>query len=338
MMNFAAEWKKLSNFKQIEYNKFITKFEKVSDSYFLEKIDGILGGFTYANGFGTFATINDIKITNIPLIDEYKSILERAALSNVILIGELVAVRNNVILPFPDLMSVVKTSRHEANKPLIHHYIYDVFSINGNRSSSYKEAMQFILQNFQGAVRIHIPKYVYGGIEDFKHLYSKAITKQGIEGVVARLRDGRNNYKIKATTSWDVALLGMGGKTMKVWSRDQAPYLISAFMGPDGTFRRTSDVGTGFTIKARQDFFKYIMDNKVQEIGGEVFVPPVKVIEVRAFRWRPKQSQAYLWDETEYKLVGKKDSISLDMPAFLRTRDDKKVNDYDVRLTQIEGL
>lgn len=339
MPNFAAEWKRSVNLKQIEYNDFISKFGNVSDSYFLEKIDGILGALTYVNGFASLATVNDIKISNIPLIGEYISILQRSAdLNNVILIGELVAVKGNTILSFPELVSVVKTSRLDVNKPLIHHYIYDIFSTDGKRSFSYKDSMQFILQHFQGAVRIHIPKYVYGGIDDFKSLYTKAITKQGVEGVVARLKDGKNNYKIKSTTTWDVALLGMGDKTMKVWSRDQAPYLVTAFIGPDGTFRRSSNVGTGFTIKERQEFFKYIMHDQIQEIGGEVFVPPVKVIEVRASRWRPKQSTAYLWTGKEYKLVGKKVSVSLDMPSFLRSREDKKVNDYDVRLTQIEGL
>jgi ATP-dependent DNA ligase len=337
MLNFAAEWKRSVNFKQVEYNDFISKFENVSDSYFLEKIDGILGALTYVDGFASFSTVNDIKIDNLPLIDEYKYILQRRGdLRHVVLIGELVAVKRNVILPFPELIGVVKTSRLEINKPLIHHYIYDIFSIDGKRSTSYKDSMQFILQNFQGASKIHIPKYVHGGIEDFKHLYAKSVTKEGIEGIVARLRDGKRNYKIKSSTTWDVALLGIGDKTMKSWSREQAPYLVTAFMGPDGTFRRTSDVGTGFSMKEREDFFNYVMHNKVQEIGEEVFVPPEKVIEVRASRWRPKQSPAYLWTGREYKLVGKKASVSLDMPSFLRSREDKSVNDYDVRLTQIE--
>jgi len=337
MINFAADWKKSVNFKQVEYNDFISKFEKVPDSYFLEKIDGILGAFTYAGGFGAFTTVNDIKITGIPVVDEYRAILQRDnEVRHIVLIGELVAVKNNVILPFPELISVVKTSRLDVNKPLIHHYIYDVFSIDGKRNTSYKESMKFILENFQGASRVHIPKYVYGDIEDFKHLYSKSVTKAGIEGIVARLRDGKNNYKIVATTSWDVALIGMGGRTMKSWGRNQAPYLVVAFMGPDGTFRRTSDVGIGFTIKKRQEFFEYIMENKVQEISGEVFVPPEKVIQVRARRWRQKQSPAYLWTGEQYKLIGKKDSISLDMPSFLRPREDKNVNDYDVRLNQAE--
>lgn len=337
MPNYAAIWKKETNFKQIEYNDFISKFEKVSDSYFLEKIDGILGAFTFVNGFGSFTTVNDIKITDLPLIEEYRSILQRRGdLSHIILIGELVAVKNNSILSFPDLISVVKTSRLPVNKPLVHHYIYDVFSIDGKRNTSYKDSINFILENFQGASRIHIPKLVYGGIEEFKHLYSKAVTKEGIEGVVARLQDGKRNYKIKDTTTWDVALLGMGGRTMKSWSRNQAPYLITAFVGPDGTFRRTSDVGIGFSMRKRQEFFEYIMANKVQEIDEEVFIPPIKVIEVRAWRWRPKQSIAYLWTGKEYKIVGKKPTVSLDMPSFLRDREDKKVNDYDVRLTQIE--
>ena len=336
MANYAAEWKKLVNFKQLDYNSFISKFENVSDSYFMEKIDGFLGALTYVNGFASFTTVNDIKISDLPVIEEYRSILQRRAdLSHVVLIGELVAVRGNIILPFSDTQSIVKTSYLDKNKPLVHHYVYDIFSIDGRRISSYKEAMQFILQHFQGSTRVHIPKYTYGDIDDFKYLYTRAIRKRGVEGVVARLYDGKRNYKVKETTTWDVAVIGMGDKTMKVWSRDQAPYLICAFIGPDGTFRRTSDVGTGFTIKERQDFFSYIMSNKIQEIGDEVFVSPVKVIEVRAFRWRIKQSPAYFWTGKEYKLIGKKDSISLDMPAFLRIRDDKKVNDRDVRLTQI---
>jgi len=338
MKNSALEWKRLTNLRQIDYNNFVSKFANTTDSYFLEKIDGVLAAFTYFNDFGSFMTINDVKIAGLPVIDEYINILRRGNFRHVVVIGELVAVKNNSILPFGDLLSVIKMSRLESNKPLIYHYVYDIFSIDGKKATSYKESMNFILQNFQGAKRTRIPKYVYGNIEDFSKLYSKSILKTGIEGIVARLNDGRRNYKIKATTSWDVVVLGMGSKSMKAWKKDQAPYLITAFLGPDGTFRRSSDVGTGFTFKDREDFFKYIMKNKVQEIGDEVFVKPAKIIEIRAFRWRQRPSQAYLWTGKEYRMVGNKDSVILDMPSFLRVREDKSVNDYDIRLSQAEVL
>jgi ATP-dependent DNA ligase len=339
--NFAAEWKQTVNFKQIEYNDFVSKFEKVTDSYFLEKIDGVLGAFTYVNGFGAFTTVNNIKISNLPTIDEYKSILQRNKdLNHIVLIGELVGVKNNVILPFPELISVVKTSRLDRNKPLIHHYIYDVFSIDGNRSTSYKESMKFILENFQGAKRIHIPKYVYGGIEDFKKLYAKSITKRGIEGIVARLNDGKDNYKIKSSVTFDVAIIGAGKVGMKAWKKKEIPYLIVAFLDKNGIFHISSSVGTGFTMKERQDFFRYMIRNKIQETSGEVFVSPTRVIEIRGFRVRVRKAPSYSWNEKEYRYVGEKDSVILDSPSFIRERPDKSVNFRDIRLDQIsiEGL
>jgi len=339
MMNFAAEWKKYVNFKQLEYNEFISKFQKVPDSYFIEKIDGMLGALIFVKGYTYFVTINNIKIIDLPVLEEYSDILSRnRTIKEIVLIGELVAVRNNLILPFPDLMSVVKMSRLVENKPLVQHYIYDIFSINSKRFTSYKESIEEITSHFRNTKRIHIPKYVYGGVDDFKDLYAKAIRKKGIEGVVARLDDGRDNYKIKTTTSWDMIVYGIGSTKMKSWPRKQISYLKLAFIGPDGTFRSSSDVGTGFTHAKRSELYDYFVGGKKiisDEINGEFFVKPEMVVEIKAFRWRIKQAPAYKFTRSKYVSLGSKLTISLDMPSFVRERPDKSVNDVDIRLDQL---
>ena len=337
MMNFALEWKKQTNFKQLEYNEFISKFQKVPDSYYVEKIDGMLGALVYAKGYAYFVTINDIKIVDLPVLDEYVECLSRNhAIKEAVLIGELVGVRNNTILPFPDLMSVVKTSRLPENKPLVQHYIYDVWSINSKRFTSYKESIEQIESYFRNRERIHIPKYVYGDIDDFKGLYAKAIRKAGIEGIVARLNDGKQNYKVKTTTSWDLVVYGIGNTKMKTWPRKHISYLKLAFIGPDGSFRSTSDVGTGFTHAERTKLYDYFKDKIIsEEVDGEFFVKPEMVVEVKAWRWRIKQAPAYKFVRGKYLPLGNKMTVSLDMPSFVRERPDKSVNDVDVRIDQL---
>lgn len=337
-MNYANEWKKQINFQLIKYDDFVAKYHKLTNTYFLQKIDGQLGALVFERGREPFfqSTTGAI-IRDLPVIEEYKEMVE-GDISISVLIGELVGMKGNKILPFNQTESIVKRNYIEVNKSLIHHYLYDVLYFENDKIKSFPEAYK-IIQKYWSYIRnstyIHIPTIIYGGLGELRSLYNIAIKQPGMEGIVARLRDGRN-YKIKKVESFDLCLIGAGNKSMPAWKKEQISYLKVAFIDKNGHFRLSSRVGTGFTEKERSYFYDYIMEKKIQELdNGDILVPPEKVIEVNWADYLIKPMPVYEFTGSEYIDRGTKDSATMRFPSFSRERTDKKVNDFDVRLQQV---
>ncbi len=337
MKNYSLEWKKYVNFKEISYNDFLVKFHEIKDAYYLEKIDGMLGALIYIKDKDIFfQTTTGATIRDLPVLNEYKYFLDKnKSINEAIFLGELVAIKYNTILPFNQSQSVLKTSYIPENKLIIHHYWYDIWSVNGKRFS-YPDAIDFIRRNIdeRQLSYIHIPKTSYGTIDNFRFLYSKSVGKKpGVEGIV--VRTSKRNYKVKPFSTFDLAVIGAGNTSMKTWSRNKISYLIVAFVDSNGYFRLSSKVGVGFTNQQRIDLFEYVQKNKVQEYDGEIFIKPKLVAEVQWRRYLLSKMPSYRFKNGRYEYVGELLSSTMHMPSFLRMREDKKINDYDLRLEQI---
>jgi len=341
MENYALAWKKQMNFKQSAYDEFVEAFQKIPPSFFSQKVDGILGALVWKRGsLPYFVTVNNIKVTDLPVLYEYDKILRSIPnLDSAVVVGELVAMKAGTILPFPQTSSVVRTAYREENKPYIYHWLFDVYSLNGKRIKNYEEAVTFINNYFRkSSLKIRIPKIVRGDIRVFEKLFEETVSKQGFEGVVARLPN--RNYKVKKSFTADLAVIGFGSTKMPAWRKKQISYLITAFIAKDRTYRVSSKVGSGFTESERSELFEYCNANNAgvfSEATGDFFVKPGLIVEVKFDRFRVKVTKAFSYSKGKYNFVGEKPSVSLDLPRFIRIRTDKRPTPYDVRLSQIPG-
>jgi ATP-dependent DNA ligase len=342
MINYALEWKKYVNFKELPYNDFISTFSNIH-GYYLEKYDGRLSALVYSKGNRTYLqSTTGIKFYDLPVIDEYDKILNSMNVENAVLMGELIAIRNGTILRFNESESVIKLSRLEQNKPLIHHYLYDVYVINGKKNRDYSFSVKYIQNNFKNKKLnfINFPGIDSDGIEGFKKLYKDSVIgkKPGVEGIVARTSKG--NFKIKPVMTFDMVIIGVGNEHMISWNRSQISYLIPAFLDKDGHFRRSSNIGTGFTHTMRNEFFNFYQQKNLGPIDtkGDFFVYPKIVIEVQWRNFHIQEMECYAFEKGKFVYVGKKPSISMIMPSFKRIREDKKINDWDLRLEQIPNF
>jgi len=340
MKNYALEWKKYVNFKDVSYSDFMSKFYNLKDAYYMEKIDGMLGALVYIRDKDIFfQTTTGAEIRDdLPVLKEYKFILDRiSSIGKAVFLGEIVAVKHNTILPFNQSQSIIKTSYITENKMLIHHYLYDVWEVNGKRFN-FPEAIDFIKRNIDERTLsyIHIPKTSYGLIKNFRYLYSQSVGKKsGIEGIVVRTKD--KNYKVKPFSTFDLAVIGAGEVGLPAWNKNQISYLITAFVDKNGIFRTSSKVGTGFKEKERRELFDYVQKNKVRESNGKFFIKPELVVEVQWRRYSIIETPAYKFKNGQYEYIGNLKSASMHMPSFLRVRTDKKINYYDLRIEQVPG-
>lgn len=340
MKNYATEWKKYVNFKELSYNDFIIENSNISNAFYLEKIDSMLGMLIYEKGkIPTFQTTTGAIISDLPCLDEYFKILSNNKdIKFLVLAGEICVIKNNKLLEWGPAQSIIKTSYIESNKNLIHHYVYDIF-LENDKQIAYPNAVKKLHQifNFSKTEYIHFPEYDYGGIKDFSDLYKKVVNvKDGIEGVV--IRTSFKNYKIKLYLSYDVVVIGAGNESMITWNRKQISYLIVSFLDENKNYITTSHIGTGFTHKERELFYNFINENKVMSKNGEVFCKPKLVVEVNCKKFLTNLFMSYKYEKQTYLELGKKKSISLIDPRFSRIRTDKNVNDYDVRISQILNL
>lgn len=106
-------------------------------------------------------------------------------------------------------------------------------------------------------------------------------------------------------------------------------------MDERGKFRRSSNVGTGFTNKLRSDLFEYVKNFKIGEDVGEIFVKPERAIEVEYREANIKTMPVYEFKDNNYIYLGDHPSITLRHPSFNRFRPDKGINPNDLRMEQI---
>ena len=332
MINYAYEWKKNTKLIQYSYDDFVTDFPSQSNTIYIQKVDGMLGMFIYDGRSGFFQTSGGNIINEIPLVDEYMKVLKDLGIKEAKIAGELVAKKNNEILPFNETMSIVKTYHKPQNKDLIYHYPLDVYSLD-NKNFNFRQILPLIKNRFKSK-HITNPKIVIGGMEEFRKLYSDASSKVGFDGIVIRDLKGKN-YKVKFSNTVDLLVIGAGREKMPAWDKRQFSYLFTGFIDKNNLIRSSSKVGTGFTNSIRSSMYKFVIDNELYREGGEVFIKPLLIIEMKFFRFRFTDTPAYRFENKKYEKVGYKQSITFSHPSFERIRPDKKANIFDTRLEQI---
>jgi ATP-dependent DNA ligase len=331
MINYSAEWKKSIKLIQIPYDDFVSL--NFLNGVFLEKVDGMLGVLIYKEGSKSyFQTTTGKKIYDIPVNDTYEKIFKNRDIREIKVAGELVARKGGKILPFNEIQSIVKRFKEPQNKNLIFHYPVDLISLNGSQMT-FKQSLSFISKFLKGD-HIIVPKFVFGGLKEFRKLFNDTRKTSGFDGVVVRDLNGRN-YKVKFVESVDLVVIGAGHFGLPSWPRKQVSYLLTAFIDKSGYFRSSSKVGTGMTQKKRSELFNYINNHKVSEIGGEVFVEPKLMVEVKYFRYRITDTPSLSYSNNQYENIGKKKSITFSNPTFIRLRKDKVADKLNARLEQI---
>ncbi len=177
--------------------------------------------------------------------------------------------------------------------------------------------------------------------------YDRVVTKGGAEGIVIRLADGRI-FKVKPEIAIDAAVVGYceGGE-------HRVSELLLTLID-ENRFHLIGRVRTGFSKKERRGLFDSLSQSACESsfrLAGEHgvlhrWVKPTMVVEVKCndllthrANNEPIRRMMMEYSESEgWTPLRPAPSISMINAVFVRVRDDKSVNDQDVRFSQVTDL
>jgi len=184
--------------------------------------------------------------------------------------------------------------------------------------------------------------------KDIGDEFKKRVGDLNEEGVVVRGENGPV-FKIKEYLSFDLVVLGY----VTGYHNDSSllkEILVGVKNGKD-TFLLIGVVANGFDVTEREknalDFSKIKVDSDALQISNSkvpfTMIEPKYISEIESTDIMNSASGGIIkrnilkFDKT-YKLDNISPSVSLTTPVFIRFRDDKKVNDNDVGINQIERV
>lgn len=323
-----------------------------SDYFISRKIDGeftvlVLRGkeaFTLNPG-GTVRA-------GLPLIDEARQLLKGKR--DALIIGELYVDRPDGKRPrVHDVVRVARKPESQDDVDSLKFAAFDILELNGTEfGADYGETWKKIEALFGKGERVHPVETIQGNDKKVRDRFDAWVEKEGGEGVCAR-SDSSGWFKIKPRHTLDVAVIGFAEGT-----EDRVGMihdLLLAIMRTDGHFQVLGRVGGGFSDEDRKnllsDFSDIAANSEYAEVNSDrvayQMVRPEKVIEISCLdlvsettRGGTIDRMVLNWnaDEKKWETVRRLPLVSIISPQFIRIRDDKQVNENDIRIQQLLDL
>lgn len=331
-LSYTRDWRDTVHFVEMSYNDFVSFLMSSKEKfYFSQKVDGELNALVYEKDKTPFFITKSgvIHDRDYPVLKEYRDILDKTKIENIVIIGELVALEGKRQFPFNRSQSIVQTG--DVN--LVHHFVFDMYELNSALVwGKYKFPE---LEKMFKTTHIHQPVWVYGGVNEFRKMWDRIVSQGKGEGVVARNPDKpKTLYRIKNVQTIDCAVVAAGKELEKAWDKNQMGYLRLAFLDKNNNFLLTSKCGTGFSTKIRLEMFQWAHRNFVEKKSGELWLPPQLIVEVKYRRARKSKLPLLKYENNQYKILGTDDGVMMDHVSFVRFRNDKVLEYKDLSINQ----
>lgn len=331
-LRHTIQWRDSLKFIDYSYDEFVDFLSQTDKQYiFSEKLDGELNSLVYEkNSDPYFITKSSvIHDREYPILKEYKDILDKMDnIHDTVIMGELKAFDSNVNIPFNRSQSIIRTG--DVN--LVHHFPFDIYRLNGKNTNSDLVTLE---EMFQHGIHIKSPRWIFGGVDEFKELWQRVVIEEKGEGIVVVDPLNKNiRYRIKHVLTADVVIVSAGNQNGLAWAKGQIGYLKLAILDENNNFLLTSKVGTGFLKTERIELFDYFNKNCIERKDGDLWVPPVLITEVKYRRHRFNKVPLLKYENNKYIELGEGDGVTMDQTSFVRFRDDKRLLYNDLSINQ----
>jgi DNA ligase-1 len=241
---------------------------------------------------------------------------------DVILDGEVIAVKDNKPMPFQSVLRRFRR-RHDIAEAqdaieLVPH-VFDILYLDGETLIDLP--LEQRRKHLESAVTLYLaPQVVSSDPQKIEQVYKEALDA-GHEGIMIKVSDspyspgqrGKNWIKIKPEAdTLDLAVIGAE------WGEGKRAHVFGSFLvacQDQGKLVPLSRVATGFSDEQLTEVYELMKDRVVKKTGKEVMFEPDLVFEV---------GYAELQVSPTYE-----GGFALRFPRFIRIRDDKAVADVE---------
>ena len=263
------------------------------------------------------------KLENVtPAIPDVVRMLSKSTVHDVILDGEVIAVKEGRPLPFQYVLRRFRRKHDIANHiekiELVPH-VFDILYLDGETliEKPFSERRRILEEVVSGYVA---PQEVSGDKDFIESFYLEALDA-GHEGIMVKSRDapytpgvrGRDWTKIKpAVDTIDLAVVGAE------WGEGRRAHLFGSFLlacQRDGELIPISKVATGLSDNHLSMLYDLLKETVIATSGKEVTLEPTLVFEV---------GYAEIQESQNYPA-----GYALRFPRFIRYRDDKGVDEVE---------
>ncbi len=285
---------------------------------------------------GKKVTIYSRRLENVTnALPEIVEDIKRSVKPNVILDGEVIAVKDGRPMPFQHVLRRFRR-KHDVSKMIekipLQVYFFDVIYSEGETIDLPLSERRKILESvIKESERIKIAKQVVTkDVKTVRKIYDDAI-KAGHEGVMIKNpsspyvpgKRGKHWLKLKAVME-TLDLVVVGGE----WGEGKRSHWLSSFElacidSVSGRLLKVGKVATGFTEEDLEELTEMFKPLIVSQEGKRVEFVPKYVFEVayQEIQKSPKYESGY----------------ALRFPRFVRLRDDKDVEEADT-IDRVESL
>ena len=318
------------------------------------KIDGQFWCLVIDGGEAALVSPNGKVIAGqVPVLIEIRTkVLPRVAGDQPLIVaGELFALRKGGRPRVADVSSAL-AGGVDAEVARIGFFAFDLLeggdSEQPEPAADYPGRLETLRRLFAGGQRAQaIKTELVHGPSEVSALFGEWVEGGKGEGLVVRPEDGRI-FKLKPIFTFDAAVIGY---TEKSEEPEHVRSLLLAMIREDGQFQLVGSVGNLGTDDLRAELFQQLSPSVVPSTyrfassTGALyrFVEPKVVVEVRVTdiqvedgSGRPiRRMVLELSDDDGWAPLQLRSGVSLIHPIMSRVRDDKVVNETDVRAAQI---
>ena len=251
----------------------------------------------------------------------------------------------------PDRSRIFEVMSAIANKPdALTLSGFDLLDLDGivYRESDYAVMIDKISNLLEGSPISSIDLEKVSSSKQVSERFEEIVINNGAEGLVVRSLEFPIIYKIKPVHTIDAAIIGFTeGEEGKIRE------ILFGVMHKDGTYSQIGRTGNGFSEEQKQLLYKTLSANSVdssyivadsRRVAFQMVVPKV-VAEVAINELLTENMKGVIKDplisyieEEGYRFIGNINGVNLLHPIFKRIRDDKSVNEHDVRFSQITDI
>ena len=313
--------------------------------YLSTKIDGEFN-ILHFDGTKTFLINGNGKIKDdLPFLESIGNTLKENNISSLSIAVELHIKESDKRCRVFEVMSAISSQSQSLVLSA-----FDILDIDGEDfvSEDYEQTITKLDEMFKNNNVINPVSLKIVNSKEVMEIYEDVVVQNGAEGLVVRIDGMPIIYKVKPLHTLDMAIIGF-----TEGDKNKVREVLLGLLTEDNNYIQVGRVGTGLDEETKEKLFVTLSQNIIDSSYIEAdkrrvafaMVKPTIVVEVSINELLTENSKGMIKNplisysnDNGYEFISSINGTSLLHPVFKRIRDDKTINNHDIRYKQITDI